>query len=42
MKRLALLLLAFATTAEAQIRIVASSPGSNDVALGESYVQTFD
>lgn len=31
-----------AATAHAQIRIVAGSPGSNDVALGASYVQNFN
>ena len=43
MKRLVFILsLAFAMTASAQIRIVSGSPGTNDVALGESYVQNFN
>jgi acetyl esterase/lipase len=36
------LLAIFAASAQAQIRIVAGSPGSNDVALGASYVQNFN
>lgn len=36
------LLLLLPIFAQAQIKIVASSPGSNEVALGEAYTQTFD
>ncbi len=42
MKRLTLLLLALAATAQAQIKIVTSTPATDEVALGETYVQNFN
>ena len=42
MKHFLLIALTLVSTAQAQVRIVASSPGTNEVALGENYVQNFN